>query len=350
MNRETPAALQRAGDAGLACVLLAIDPSGLGGAVLRGPGGPAQDGWIATFRQLSDVRRIMRVPPHVGADRLLGGIDVAATLKRGKPHHEKGLLAEADGATLLLPSAERLAADKAAFIAAAMDQGEVSGPGGTHPSRFSLIVLDEGQDTEEAAPRVLSERAAFLIDMTGLQPVEVTDADLAAARLNLPLVRLTDDVAQALCSTALAFGIASVRPAIQAARAARVLAAFDNRTTVDIEDAAIAARLVLAPRATRLPQAPEEPEQPTAEQQPEQQRQDESDAEQDSSRTEQDLSEILLQAVKVALPPGLLAELERNLRTGLLPKSGAGAISQQTGLKRGRPAGTRRGDPRHGAA
>ena len=48
-------------------------------------------------------------------DRLTGGIDVAATLRSGTPHYDRGLLADADGGVLLLTSAERLAPDKAAL-------------------------------------------------------------------------------------------------------------------------------------------------------------------------------------------------------------------------------------------
>ena len=43
-------------------------------------------------------------------DRLLGGLDLAATLRAGRPMPQRGLLAEADGGVLVLAMAERLAA------------------------------------------------------------------------------------------------------------------------------------------------------------------------------------------------------------------------------------------------
>lgn len=58
---------------------------------------------------------------------------------------------------------------------------------------------------------------------------------------------------------------------------------------------------------------------------------------------------MLLEAVKPSLPAGLLAALEKDLRQNNAPHSGAGTASQQSGIKRGRPAGTRKGDPRRGA-
>ena len=119
---------------------------------------------------------MFRVPPHVGTDRLVGGIDVAATLKSGTPRHDKGLLAEADGGVLLLTSSERLTLDKAALLAAAMDKGEVNGAGGTHPARFALIACDEGID-DERTPPILAERVAFLLDTGDCDP-----PDLARSR------------------------------------------------------------------------------------------------------------------------------------------------------------------------
>jgi magnesium chelatase subunit D len=52
--------------------------------------------------------------------------------------------------------------------------------------------------------------------------------------------------------------------------------------------------------------------------------------------------------VKASLPEGLLAALEAGLREAQ-SKAGSGAVSQKTGLTRGRPAGTRPGEPRNGA-
>ena len=70
--------------------LLASDPSGLGGVVLRGPSGPVRDSWIAMFRRfLPDAKPFIKVPHHVANDRLLGGLDVAATLSSGKAIAER---------------------------------------------------------------------------------------------------------------------------------------------------------------------------------------------------------------------------------------------------------------------
>lgn len=310
-------------EAALACALLALDPEGLKGAVVRGHA----DAFLAALKALSQ-RRLHRVPPHIGIDRLSGSIDVAATLKSGAPVHDKGLLAEADG-VLLLTSAERLPLDKAALVAAAMDHG----------APFTVIAHDEGID-DERAPLILAERVAFLLDVRSYEPLDI---DIAAARRLLPSVTIPDRITEGLCQTALALGLTSIRPAVMALRAARAAAALDGRGQVDDDDASLAARLILAPRAVTYPEAQEEElEQPAPQDSPQ------PSDDQDGAPTPQELADRLLEAVKASLPPGLLAALERNLRQPG-SKAGAGAVSQKAGLKRGRPAGTRQGEPRNGA-
>ena len=107
-------------DAGLAAALLAVDP-GLGGAVLRARAGPARDAWMEMFARLASDRPMVRVPPGIEDDRLLGGLDLAATLAAGRPVRSAGLLEEAAGRTLVLPMAERTAPGLAARLNAARD-------------------------------------------------------------------------------------------------------------------------------------------------------------------------------------------------------------------------------------
>jgi magnesium chelatase subunit D len=129
-----------------------------------------------------------------------------------------------------------------------------------------------------------------------------------------------------------------------ACRAAAAMAALDGRAEADEEDAALAARLVLGPRATRFPAA-----EPEAAPPPEQEQQSQDSAGEQDGPSPRELSEMLLEAVKASLPQGLMAALEKTAGAVTAAKSGAGAVSKQTGLRRGRPAGTRAGEPKHGA-
>ncbi len=153
----------------------------------------------------------------------------------------------------------------------------------------------------------------------------------------------------ALCTTAAALGIDSLRAPCLALRAARAAAALAGRAEVDAEDAALAARLVLAPRATRLPEAPAEadaeadpPEPNSPTRPPPATRTASPDPVEARSRTG------VLEAAQAAIPPGLLAAVAGAGRAAPARQAAAGALHR--GGQRGRPAGVRAGDPRAGPA
>jgi magnesium chelatase subunit D len=156
-----------------------------------------------------------------------------------------------------------------------------------------------------------------------------------------------------------------------AVRAARAVAALAGRGEVLPEDAAMAGRLVLAPRATMLPQtAPQagtedtpadpppsaHPNEPT----PSEARDSADDPEQSPGQDEPPdrdegpqplgetpLQDVVLEAAQAAIPAGLLAQL----RVGQAPRgSGAGPAGRagvlRSGGARGRPCGVRSGPPR----
>ena len=78
-----------------AAALFAIDPS-LGGVCLRSRAGPVRDAWLQLLTSLLPANMpSRRVPLGIGDDRLLGGLDLTATLRAGRPIAEKGILAEA---------------------------------------------------------------------------------------------------------------------------------------------------------------------------------------------------------------------------------------------------------------
>src|SRR5262245_46541931 len=92
-------------DAASALALFALDP-GRWGLCLRAAPGPVVDACLAALRALLPDRSLRRLPPRVADDQLLGGIDLPASLKAGGPILRRGLLADADGHLLMLPSAE----------------------------------------------------------------------------------------------------------------------------------------------------------------------------------------------------------------------------------------------------
>jgi len=343
-------------DAQLAAALFAVDPLGLGGIVLRSGAGPLRDRWLEDLRSLlSDDASIRRVPANVADDRLLGGLDLAATLKAGCPVAEQGLLSALDGGFALLAMAERLPSGTAAHIAAALDTGETIGEREglklRSPSRFGVIAFDEGIEEDECPPTALIDRLAFLVSFEGVglraaSPLPFTQREVAAARKLLPRVSANDAVLEALCAAAQALAVPSLRAPLLALRAARAMAALQGRTDVNEEDAKFAARLVIAPRARAIPESERRAEsEPPPDEQPQLSQEDQS---QSAEMQEKPLEDMVLEAAEAAVPPGLLALLQAGVtpsRRATAGRSGSLRMAQ----RRGRPAGVRPGVLRSGS-
>lgn len=310
-------------DAELALHLFVRSPATFGGIVLRGDG-PGRDAMLAFARgEISKHGPVVKIPPNVDGERLLGGLDLSATLAAGHGVMREGLLAGAAGGALILPMAERVGPSTAAHIAQALDGGDLA-----------VILLDDGGDADDAPPAVLTERAAFHCDVSDLRAlVGLTGKPLAMAGT------LTDDQMHAVAATAAALGIASVRPLIFAQSAARAHAALNGRKVVGDADIAAAVRLVLAPRATQVPQSapPPEPEASESEHQSDEDRQIE----------EIDLEDIMLQAAAAAIPKHVLDQIAQNTKRGSKGQAGRSGQKQKSSL-RGRPLGARPGVPGYG--
>ena len=345
-------------DAVVAAALLAIDPPALGGLVLRAAAGPVRDRWLellSTF--LGPAQPPLKMPAYIRDDRLLGGLDLAATLRAGRPVAEHGLLARAHGRVLVVPMAERMEAGTCARLTAVLDRGQLhlerDGLALQLPARLAVVALDEG-DADEHAPPALAERLALWLDLSALSARAAVDGlgldaeDIVQARRRLPAVRHDDAVVSALCGVAAQLGIDSLRAPLLALAAARAHAALFGRDTVEHDDAVAAARLVLAPRATVLPPpAQEEQAPPEAPSTPPPA--DDAPDPPPMPRADEPLEDQVLQAAMAALPAGLLARLQAAKAARDRRRGGAGKAGQwQKGRLRGRPAGAMPGDPRGG--
>ena len=358
MNADAPADPAWA-DAVWAATLFAVDPHGLGGIALRGSAGPVRDHWTTLLRGLLDAHQPWRrMPAHIGDERLLGGLDLAATLQAGRPVAQRGLLAECDGGVLLVPMAERMNAATAARLAQVLDCGRIGaereGVAEAWPCRIGIVAFDEGRDDDPALPTALADRLAFRCELGALGWGHVGDAahsaaDIQAARTRLSQVTLAEPIAQALCATAMRMGVPSLRASLLALRAARAAAALHGRSEVNEDDARLAARLVLAPRATVAPAQPQ-PQPPADADSPEPSPpppapEDGVDNMPGSDQEAQALEDRLIEATQAALPAGLLAAL----LSGEAARS-AGRVGALSGSPRsGRPVGSRAGSPRGGA-
>ena len=257
--------------ADLASALVAIDPVGLKGISVHASAGPVRDIWLRHFynRFGANVPQVA-LPSSAPEDRVIGGLDLSATLAAGAPVIDKGILQQADGGILVARMAERLPRTVAAHIAAALDQGAVQierhGVSRRSTTAFVLVMLDESSDELSGPADILTERVAFQIDLDG---VSIRDSEQAVidqelirkAKTQLSHVAVSDEIARAIDSAAIGVGASGLRALHFTLRVARAIAALDCSDEVLDRHAELAVRLVLSSRMA-LPPEPMESEAP----------------------------------------------------------------------------------------
>jgi len=353
-------------DAVLAAQLFCIDPFGLGGLVVRSGPGPVRDALIDLVRSLlPEGTPVRRAPLGVTDDRLLGGLDLAASLASGRPVAERGILASAHGGVVILPMAERMDAAAAARFLGALDCGRIDverdGMTLSAPAQIGLIVLDEGLGADEQAPPALQDRLALHLDLNSV-PARTLGAAAAPGRVGAARERLAavapaqDDLLEGLCVIAEELGLVSARTLLLALRVACAHAALQRQDAITAEDAAVAVRLVFAPRARSLPRgeagdqpraepsSPEEPA-PEADHAPSQDRREQDE----TNQNQKEMSlEMMVEAIRAALPDGVFDQVDFGSAGRNAGARGRGSGAPVRAAARGRPTGSRAGALRSG--
>ncbi|MEN0040498.1 MAG: magnesium chelatase subunit D [Pseudomonadota bacterium] len=322
------------------------------GIRIRASAGPVRDAWMTRLASRLGQTPIHRTPTTIGLDRLVGGLDLAATLDTGRTVLEQGLLARADDGVLVFP-ATGASREAVAAICAAFDDGfvRIERDGASHvsPSRFSLVVLDEADDDDDPLCDALCDRLTQHIDLRsiGIRALgndrlrTVPDANATA---NLP-----DEVMQAIAAVPLGFGLTSLRVSLQLAALTRAAAVHSGRSEATNEDLETACRLGIINRAAMLPVPPSESE---ARDEPAPPPPDQGDSE--GAKTEADEEqlpprEMLLDAIMASLPAGLLEQLVAQRTAAMRNRSSAGRVGKTRKTPdRGRPLTSRKGRPGSG--
>ncbi|MEZ4424541.1 MAG: VWA domain-containing protein [Gemmatimonadota bacterium] len=321
---------------------LAACPSGLGGAILLAPWPHERDSWLDRLAALAGGSAPGRLPPGTEPERLTGGLDVLASVRRGQPVRVPGLLERHRGGLLVVPQAGRTPAELRAPLLQALE-GEAVG----------IVALED--DPAERVHPALVDRVAFLLAVPARwRPEPLLDEGreaVARARERWSRVQVSPDQVRTLVERAARLGIASLRAPRLAVRTARVLAALAGRTETAAVDVEEAAALVFSGRtATALPDPPDaegvpepgEATPPPPDPAPQAGEDASPEAEGEAAPPGSDGADRQVETERLRIPPELIRPPEAS---GRARGSAAGREGAQgRGGERGRTVGTRSGE------
>jgi len=351
-------------DANLIAILLAINPKGLKGVTVKSQFGPVRETWLSYLKQLTSScgTQVLKAPANISAEQLIGSLDVEASLQAGSLVMSKGLLERVHGNLLLLPMVERMDLQVIALISQALDEKNVF----DQSTHFGVIAFDESDSVDESISPRLLDRLAFelYLDQLSLadikESLEVNAEDIQEAKKRLPLVKCSDEYLEVMTKAGFSLGVSSFRANHFALETAKTLAALRGLAEVSQDEVIDAARLVYTPskRAYAPPeidQSEDKSNEDQSDQDPDSQQED-SQSDQESpdeikqeQPSEQELEDIIVQAVKASIPPKLLRQSKDQMRAG---KSAAHVSGKSGSIQKnflsGRPLGARKGRPTDG--
>ena len=345
----------------LALMLLAIDAR-LKGAFIRGRPGQAKSALARSFAAMMDIE-LIEAPLGVTEDRLLGGLDIEATLRDGKRRSARGMMAEADKGALYIDDINLLEDNLISLVADALERGAVRLEregiseilaaeflfiGTYNPAegevsavlkdRVGLIVEAEQADSIDDRAEILSRVSRFDRDPARFNKefeIETSriKSSIEEARKRLPSVRVTREDIRNLADAAVRLGVEGNRADLFAVCAARANAALNRRDEVADEDLIIAIRLALAPRATVAPTESNLRDRQSTQESDANESEIESGA--NESAGDQSIENLMIQAMDAQAPDDLLRLPHRRSRG-----ANAGRRVEARGLASGRYAGT----------
>ncbi|MCC7439760.1 MAG: VWA domain-containing protein [Armatimonadetes bacterium] len=280
----------------LLCTL--VDPT-LCGVVLSGAVGVGKSAVLSSFghfvrEHIDPHTPVVHLPLGITQDRLVGGIDLEATITQGKPVLQPGVLSAADGGILVVDNLPLVDSTTATTIGQSLDSGTVhcqrEGLGQQFAARFTLLAT--AIPSERPIPQSIADKIPFLIPQERRLPPEhlagllrLREAFSASpqaivqqysshqqrmaervlnARACWSQIRVSDLALQELIEAASALQVKGERGLIFAAKAARAHAALRGALMIEELDLSFAIATILAPRTQNIPNptapSPQQPE------------------------------------------------------------------------------------------
>ncbi|MEW6210852.1 MAG: magnesium chelatase ATPase subunit D [Acidobacteriota bacterium] len=345
----------------LALMMLAVDPA-LKGALICGRPGEAKSAMARSFAAMLCLR-LIETPLGATADRLLGGLDIEATLRYKKRRSSRGLMAEAHGGALYIDDINLLESDLIHLVADALDRREVrvEREGISEILKAEFFLIGTYNPAEGEADALLKDRVGFIVEAEQsdsiddraelLSRIALFDSDPARfnrefeietariksnieeARKLLHSVRITQEDIRNLADAAVRLGVKGNRADLFAVRAARAHAALNRRDELIDEDLIIAIRLALIPRANVAPAESDLQNRPST------QKRDDSESEIEATELDRAgnelIEDMIIQAADARAPDDLLRLPHRRNRS-----ASAGRRVEARNIASGRYAGT----------
>ncbi|MBC8145597.1 MAG: sigma 54-interacting transcriptional regulator [bacterium] len=267
----------------LMCTL--VDPT-LRGVVVSGPVGTGKSslmrGFVEFVRAVDPDAPVVNVPLGVTDDRLIGGVDLDASLAAGELRAGRGLLAAVDGGYLFVDDLPLLDAQSIAMIVRALESESavVEREGISRRDNARFVLLATTVPTERDLSFANADRVAFLIGseersdgatqllmrrihqfnehpvdlLRDVEPMQQRAAEqVATARLMHPMITLDEGTLKWIAEESQRLQIAGNRADVFAAKAARAHAALRGAREIGEDDLQFALATVLAPRAQNIP-------------------------------------------------------------------------------------------------
>ena len=308
-----------------AILVAAVDPSV--SLLVSGRRGTAKSILCRSVRDLMpfDAGTFCEVPLGVSDDALLGTIDLDASIQKGEPVWDPGILARSHRGVCYIDEINLLEDATLSLILATLSSSvvrcereglSVQAPceclamasynvaeGELRPSvadRFSMIVSTDDDEATFSIPlnRIAATDVAMQWSDSSMRVLEEYESEQAELREHigisrrlLPNVRIDESQIRRILSMCVACGVQGHRAELFAVQIARASAALQHSIDVDDQDVNVALSLAVLPRATREPTEdilnPPPSAQTQGTRQAERERNDQNDEEKDEMQEEE---------------------------------------------------------------